>query len=70
MKVCERHRKTSGYSKRNLQIVSPDECEFCKMENYFNDPKNPARKTEHECIEMFRERLRRGSSSGTSNQQH
>ncbi len=59
MKVCESHRKTSGLPKRQLEIVSCDQCELCNMEGYFNDPKNTARKTEHEIIEMYR--TRRGS---------
>jgi hypothetical protein len=65
MKVCEAHRKTAGLSKRSLQIVSCADCELCKMESYFNDPTNPARKTEHEIIQMYRER--RGCTTGTSN---
>lgn len=56
MKVCETHRKTVGMPKRSLQIVSSDQCELCRMEGYFNDPNNSARKTQHEIIQMYRER--------------
>jgi len=64
LKVCQGHIKESGIKKRNLEIVSIEDCELCKLEGYFNDPKNPARKTEKEIVEMLRERrLRSGASN-------
>ena len=60
MKVCKTHIKTSGMKKRDLEIVSPDQCELCNLNGYFNTD-NPARKTEHEVVEMMRtKRLNRG----------
>ena len=46
--------------KRDLEIVSPDQCELCNLNGYFNTD-NPARKTEHEVVEMMRaKRMNRG----------
>ena len=63
MQVCQQHIKESGIKKRKLKIVSPDQCELCKLSDYFNSP-NSARKTEHEVVEMMRaKRLNRGLGS-------
>jgi len=64
MKVCIDHKNTAGMKRKDLEIVPTIDCELCKLAGYFNAPKNPARKTEHEVVEMSRARR---LNSGTPN---
>ena len=58
MKVCAKHIKTSGLPKRYLTIVESTECVLCGLNQYFNKP-NPYRKTQHEIIQMYKERRKK-----------
>lgn len=66
MKVCKDHIKVSGIPKRYLIIVPKTECTVCGLDRYFNDPKNPNRKTVHQIIEMYRNGRNQGKLSGAT----